>query len=489
MRELRARPGSEGAPRCASAAPPWLRSRAAWCWRLGRWRWSWRCGTPDRPAAGVGGGGGVVASPPVETDGGRDSRPFGDPAREARDVERALGLEQATPVPAQATPEAAATPVPAQPTPTAPATRETPATPEARATAEPQAIPEPQASAVRVTPPSLELGALGSTGRVSATVLDGDGDAMPAQAVSWRSANGNVARVNAQGVVTAVGAGTTTLTATAGPVSGRVTVVVPVPFTPGTVFRDCASCPEMVVLDDGTFLMGSPDTENGRSDNEGPRRNVTVQRPFAIGVHEVTFDEWQACVDGGGCGDRVPDAPGSGRGRRPIINVSWDHARSYTEWLSETTGQSYRLPSEAEWEYAARGGTTTARYWGTLSQCDRANGYDMMGAVAHEFAWSSASCSDSYPSSAPVGSYPANPFGIHDMLGNVWEWTQDCWNNSHANAPQTTVPREDGVCAARVLRGGSWYNDAASLRAAHRTASAISYMSTNLGFRVVRTLP
>lgn len=349
-------------------------------------------------------------------------------------------------------------------------------------------VPLPEPRDVSVVPASLEL-MTGTSRLLTPTVLDENGRDMEVP-VAWQTSNATVATIDSDGMVTATGPGSATLTARAGTAAATVAVLVPEPMVAGRRFRDCADCPEMIVLDAGTFPMGSPSTEGGRQDNEGPRRFVTLEAPFAVGVHEVTFDQWIACARGGGCGGRIPDDEGWGAGTRPVINVSWNDARNYAEWLSSHTGEEYRLPSEAEWEYAARADTETPRYWddGQQDQCRHANGYDAVGFEEHGFNWGYAPCSDGRPGPAPVGSYAANGFGLHDVLGNVWEWTADCWNEDHVGAPLDGGAREDGVCAARVLRGGSWSNDPATLRAAYRTASAVSYLNNNLGFRVVRAV-
>ena len=212
----------------------------------------------------------------------------------------------------------------------------------------------------------------------------------------------------------------------------------------GAVFRDCPECPEMVVVPAGEFMMGSPPSEEGRGDDEGPVHRVTIAEPFAVGKYEVTFDEWDACVSGGGCGGHRPDS--KDRGRQPVAEVSWEDAQAYVAWLSRKTGEAYRLLSEAEWEYAARAGTTTRYHWGDDIGRNRANCYD-------------DSCGDSWDYTAPVGSFAANAFGLHDVHGNVWEWVEDCWNGNYAGAPSDGSAWESGNCDGRVLRGGSWSVD------------------------------
>ncbi|MDR2858021.1 MAG: formylglycine-generating enzyme family protein [Novosphingobium sp.] len=241
-------------------------------------------------------------------------------------------------------------------------------------------------------------------------------------------------------------------------------------LAPGTVFRDRPVAPEMVVIPAGTFMMGSPASERGRYGDEGPQHQVRVPA-FAAGKYEVTFAEWDACVADGGCGEYKPDDAGWGRGRRPVINVSWDDAQSYVMWLSRTTGKRYRLLSEAEWEYAARAGTTTAYSTGVSIDASQAN-FEERGLARTE----------------AVGNYRANGFGLHDVHGNVWEWVQDCWNESYQGAPADGRAQTTGDCSQRVLRGGSWGSNAANLRSALRGGLASGARSSFFGFRVARTL-
>ena len=261
---------------------------------------------------------------------------------------------------------------------------------------------------------------------------------------------------------------------------------------PGRVFSDCSVCPEMVVVPPGTFAMGSPESEAGRQDDEGPRRYVTIAEPLAVGVHEVTFAEWDACARGGGCGGRIPDDEGWGRGDRPVINVSWDDAEAYTRWLLERTGRAYRLPSEAEWEYVARAGTETARYWvgAGPAQCRRANGADAAyRSIFPDTEVTLASCDDGYGrGTAPVGTFLPNTWGLHDVLGNVWEWTADCWNEDYTGAPANGSARRSGDCSHRMVRGGSWYDSPEFLRSANRSRNQTGDRIVNIGFRVARTV-
>ena len=244
---------------------------------------------------------------------------------------------------------------------------------------------------------------------------------------------------------------------------------------PGRVFRDCEECPEMVVVPAGSFTMGAPSREEGRDSDEGPQHTVTIRAPFAVGKYEVTFLEWDGCVAAGGCGHRADDE-GWGRGRRPVMNVSWEDARSYVRWLSGKTGKRYRLLSEAEWEYAARAGTRTRYHWGDRVGRNRAN-CDGCGS-----RWDD-------DRTAPVGSFPANGFGLHDVHGNVWEWVEDCRHDDYAGAPlDGSAWTAGGECGRRVLRGGSWFNVPRNLRSAFRYRGSAGFRNFNLGFRVARTL-
>ena len=247
----------------------------------------------------------------------------------------------------------------------------------------------------------------------------------------------------------------------------------------GERFRDCETCPEMVVVPGGSFTMGSPGTEDGRYEDEEPQHRVTIDYQFAVGVYEVTFDEWDTCALLGGCRGYWPPDAGWGRGTRPVIRVSWEDAQAYVEWLSRTTGQQYRLLTEAEWEYVARAGTRTAWYWGEAEsgQCRYANGSD-----------TAAPCSDGYRNTAPAGSFEPNALGLYDVLGNVWEWTADCWNDSYSDAPNDGSERQTGHCSVRMLRGGSWLTAPSTFRSAQRGRTHAGDRHPDLGFRVARTM-
>ena len=243
----------------------------------------------------------------------------------------------------------------------------------------------------------------------------------------------------------------------------------------GEVFRDCAECPPMVVVEEGRYMMGSPRDEAGRWDDEGPRHEVRIARPFAVGRFEVTFAQWDACRRAGRC-SHAPDDEGWGRGTRPVINVSWNDAQEYAGWLSEKTGETYRLPSEAEWEYAARAKTNSAYYWGEVvrprrarcSRCDGGSGG--IGTVS-------------------VGDFPPNGFGLFDMLGNVWEWVEDCGHRDYTGAPSDgSAWTRPGDCRVRMMRGGSWEDATSRVRSAMRDWKFTDTRQDVIGFRVARTL-
>ena len=258
---------------------------------------------------------------------------------------------------------------------------------------------------------------------------------------------------------------------------------------PGTEIQDCAQCPVVVVVPPGQFVMGSPPSETGREDDEGPPHIVTIAKPFAVGKYEVTFDEWNACVRDKGCAPAKDE--GWGQGRRPVIHVNYEQAAGYAEWLSDKTGKKYRLLSEAEWEYAARAGSDKARFWGSSPDraCQFANVYDVTGKAKHGFSWENFTCDDGHAVTAPVGSYKPNAFGLHDMLGNVWEWVEDCWNGGYQGAPTNGSAWSSGDCSRRVIRGGSWDSVPARVRSANRNWFEPARRGNFLGYRIARTLP
>ena len=248
-------------------------------------------------------------------------------------------------------------------------------------------------------------------------------------------------------------------------------------LVPGEVFRDCERCPEMVVVPAGEFTMGSPASEEGRDGDEWPQHRVVIGSPFAVGVHEVTFAEWDACVSGSGCGGYRPDDEGRGRGRQPVMNVSWEDAQGYVSWLSDRVGFAYRLLSESEWEYVARAGTSTPYWWGDEVGRNHAN------CIGCGSRWDGQT--------APVGSFSANGFGLHDVLGNVREWVEDCRHpdDGYRGAPSDgSAWTSGGDCGRRVLRGGSFISTSRDLRVANRMMYGAGRRLDLNGFRVARTL-
>lgn len=242
--------------------------------------------------------------------------------------------------------------------------------------------------------------------------------------------------------------------------------------------------PEMVVIRPGQFLMGSPKEQARRDRNEGPQVPVTINYAFEIGRFEVTFDDWEKCLQGGGCNGYRPDDNGWGRGSRPVTNISYNDAQSYIHWLNQTTGLEYRLPSEAEWEYVARAGkalpfsTPTGR-----------------GISAHEANFNGkfphgpgTTAGDYIRQTVPVGSYPANGFGVHDIHGNVYEFVSDCYVAGHMGNPGDGSPRQDGNCEARIIRGGSWVTHGYQMRAAKRLRYTMEHRYDDFGFRIARTI-
>ncbi|MGY0197271.1 formylglycine-generating enzyme family protein [Leptothrix sp. BB-4] len=232
---------------------------------------------------------------------------------------------------------------------------------------------------------------------------------------------------------------------------------------PSAPWRDCEAvhCPWLVTLPAGSFLMGSPEKEPARLVDEGPQRRVTVA-PVAIGQHEVTFAQWDACVAAGGC-PAQPRDQGWGRGDRPVIHIDFERAQRFVAWLSGVTGQRYRLPSEAEWEYAARAGTTTPFGLGERIDPSIVN-------MAGGFTYNGSVRGIDRQRTVPVGSLPANAWGLHEMHGNVLEWTADCWHDDYRGAPKDARAWLKGCSQPdrHVLRGGSWYDRASDLRSAFR---------------------
>jgi len=288
---------------------------------------------------------------------------------------------------------------------------------------------------------------------------------------------------------------------------------------PGTVFQDCADCPRMVVIPPGEFTMGSPATEAGRGFDEGPQRQVSIAQPFALGRSEVTVAEFRRFADESGyrteaerdtraqgCSGFIYAEPAAGvagsqavtswrspglaqADSHPVLCVSWNDARAYAQWLAKKTGKRYRLPSESEWEYAARAGSVGARYWGDdpVQACRFANVADQSRFQTWGFG-QKHECTDGHYFTAPAGGYAPNRFGLYDMLGNAWEWTEDCWNASYAGAPADGTAWLTGDCAQRVCRGGSWSTVPRFARSATRNKSSADHRDNLTGFRLARNL-
>jgi len=274
----------------------------------------------------------------------------------------------------------------------------------------------------------------------------------------------------------------------------------------GTELKDCPDCPQLVVIPPGSFTMGSPETEEGREAGETQHR-VTISKAFALGKNPVTKGEFSQFVaqtgynakgicfsmdDQGNPSESEIynwETPGfDQRDNEPVVCVNAVDAEAYAAWLSKKTKKTYRLPTEAEYEYAARSGTTTARYWGESQDdgCAYANG---IGYEAQKVFWGKlAKCDDGYVYTSPVGIYKPNAFGLYDMLGNAWVWLADCWRDSYAGGPDSEAPWMDQGCSARVMRGGSYISNYTSLRAAARHKAGAEQRFHNYGIRIVRDL-
>lgn len=240
---------------------------------------------------------------------------------------------------------------------------------------------------------------------------------------------------------------------------------------PGTFFKDCPDCPEMAAIPAGDFIMGD---KSGRP-TEQPTVRITLAKPFAISRTEITWNQWEACQKDGAC-DHIESDHGWGRGTRPVINMTFAQAEAYLAWLSKKTGKTYRMPSEAEWEYAARGGTRTRYWWGDeigkgKANCRECGAGDFSG---HK--------------SAPTRTFEANPFGLYEIHGNIWEWTADCWHPTHEGADPAGKPRVAEKCTLMTIRSGSWYYFAPVSTAASRAKNDRRMKSYNIGIRAVREL-
>jgi len=243
---------------------------------------------------------------------------------------------------------------------------------------------------------------------------------------------------------------------------------------PGSEFKECANgCPVMIVVPAGAFIMGSPKNEADRRPTEGPQHEVTLAAPFAVSKFEVTFEEWDACTAEAAC-PRAPDR--WGRGKMPVINVSWLDAKQYVAWLAQSTDNEYRLLTEAEWEYAARAGTHTRYSWGDDPGGGRAN-------------CNGCGSQSDLLQTAPAGSFKPNAFGLYDMHGNVWEWVEDSWHDNYDRAPTDgSAWIASGEPIFRGARGGSWNNEPELVRAATRVKRHVKVRFETLGFRVARTI-
>lgn len=240
------------------------------------------------------------------------------------------------------------------------------------------------------------------------------------------------------------------------------------PPSAAAAIRDCPKCPALVLIQPGTFMMGA----KGVFPFEEPVHNVTIRTPFYIGQYEVTYAEWDACVAEGGC-SYAPPPQDRASDSQPVTNVGWDDAQQYVAWLKKKTGKAYRLPSEAEWEYAARGGAQAAYPWGDAMEKNRAN---------------CAGCTDQKNrGTVAVGTYPPNAFGLYDMAGNAAEWVEDCWNDSYKSAPADGSAWNKPQCRERVLRGGSYNNDPRYVRSASRFKYDFDVRYAANGFRVARS--
>lgn len=245
-------------------------------------------------------------------------------------------------------------------------------------------------------------------------------------------------------------------------------------------FKECDKCPEMALVPAGSFMMGSPDNEAHRESAEGPQHRVSIAQRFAAGRFSVTFEEWDACVADGGCNGYRPWDNGWGRGKRPVVSVSWRDAKSYVAWLSQRTGRTYRLLSESEREYVTRAGTTSRFWWGNSVTRRHAN-YD-------EKAKDKPATAASSQKTMPVDSFEPNPWGFYQVSGNVWEWVEDCMTDNYAGAPADGAARTTDNCERRSLRGGSWISEGSLLRSAARYGVQADGRVGNVGFRVARDL-
>jgi formylglycine-generating enzyme required for sulfatase activity len=243
----------------------------------------------------------------------------------------------------------------------------------------------------------------------------------------------------------------------------------------GDVIRDCDACPELIAVSPGRFMMGL----DIKQDNAATPHEVNIDRAFAISRHEITFDDWDRCVAAGGCSAK-PSDEGWGRATRPVIDVSFnDITTQYLPWLSRVTGKTYRLPTEAEWEYAARGGAAepAAQVYSV--------GNDDQAVCTFGNSSVDGACNDGFANTAPVGSFKPNTLGLYDMHGNVWEWMDDCWQPTFA-LNKVVTPTD---CKMHVLRGGAWSSGASVLRSSSKGWEKSDRTKNSIGFRIARTIP
>lgn len=278
---------------------------------------------------------------------------------------------------------------------------------------------------------------------------------------------------------------------------------------PATQFQDCITCPKMIVIPAGRFSMGSPETEPDRDKDESPVREVIFSQSFAISQFEVTRGQYAAFVkstghvSAGACSIWAETQwqvhasknwvdPGFVQNdTHPVVCVNWADAKAYVAWLARETAKPYRLPSEAEWEYAARGGTQTPYFFGSNPDdlCKSDNGHDLTSKEVHTgMKWPPVKCRDGFAETAPVGSFAPNPFGVFDVHGNVWEWIEDCYVDSYAKAPTDGSAMRGVDCTERLYRGGGWSVEKRGRRAANRGRYADTAAYAQLGIRVVRDM-
>jgi formylglycine-generating enzyme required for sulfatase activity len=289
------------------------------------------------------------------------------------------------------------------------------------------------------------------------------------------------------------------------PAPENVPAVSAEPPNPGTVIRDCPTCPALTVVPKGRFKQGSDRAGGITASFEKPPHWVLIGRPFAISTDAVTVDEFRAFIaatgrDMRGC-DTYDDKwryrpeaswenPGFEQtGSHPVTCVSWDDAKAYAGWLSTTTGHQYRLPSAADWEYAARAGSEAVQPWNPdgSGACASANVADQRAARRYP-GWTVFACDDGYVYTAPVGSFKPNSFGLNDMLGNVFQWTDDCWHADYTGVPTDGSARTYGDCSERELRGGSWFTTPDFVRASYRNHFRASYRASSVGIRLIRDI-